>query len=242
MKQNAEGNRHITPNEEDVSRFPPFRHMERGKLREVLALANLRHATEGEHLFQNGEAAEEFFLLVDGYARLSRTTEHGEQLVLHHVTPGTLFGITKVTESQTYSVSAKAATACVVLTWRAEHWDRIIECNPSFAQDAKRTLGGRMRELADKVVGLATRSVEQRIALTLLQLTERAGTETDAGTEIAFPITRQDIADTTGANMHSVSRIMSAWQRQKIVAGSRRKIVVLQPKVLSQLLLDAPKA
>lgn len=235
MKQHPESNRSIHLNEKELLRLPQFKGVEPTKVSEMLNLATLRRVKEGEHLFETGDPAEEFFLLVEGYARLSRTTEHGEQLVLHHVTPGTLFGITKITENQSYSVSAKAATHCVIVAWRAEHWDKIVEISPCFAREAKRTLGIRMRELADKAVGLATRSVEQRIALTLLQLTEQAGTQTDAGTEIAFPITRQDIAESTGANMHSVSRIMSTWQREKIVSGSRRKVVVLQPKALSQL-------
>ncbi|MEM9435444.1 MAG: Crp/Fnr family transcriptional regulator [Pseudomonadota bacterium] len=235
MEQNTELNRSLNVSEHDVSHFPAFEEMQRPELEHVLSLAKLKRVTAGGHLFHSGEQAEAFFLLVEGYARLLRETEEGDQLVLHHVAPGCLFGITQVTASPRYSVSAKAVSDCLVLVWRADLWETIVADSPSFARDARRTLGTRMRELADKVVELATRTVEQRVALALLQMTERAGRKTAAGTEIGFPVTRQDIADTTGANMHSVSRIMSAWQRQQIVSGSRRKVVVLKPKVLSQL-------
>ncbi|MEO1703902.1 MAG: Crp/Fnr family transcriptional regulator [Pseudomonadota bacterium] len=206
---------------------------------DVVSLATPRRLKEGDQLFRQGERATEFFVMIEGYARLQRMTEQGEQIVFHHVSPGQLFGISKVTESATYAVTCRAATDCLILVWPAHEWERVVAAHPGFARRARHTMGARMRELADRVVDMTTRSVEQRIASTLLRLTSDAGRRTTAGVEIAFPVTRQDIAETTGATMHSVSRIMSKWQRAGYVTSSRRKVVLREPDMLSEIAVSA---
>jgi CRP/FNR family transcriptional regulator, nitrogen oxide reductase regulator len=43
---------------------------------------------------------------------------------------------------------------------------------------------------------------------------------------IDFPISRQDIAEMTGTTLHTVSRILSAWESNGIVEGGRQKLLV----------------
>lgn len=225
--------------EGQLAEFLPLAGLEPTKLREILALASHRQLAAGDTLFRQADEANAFFLLIDGFVRLLRTTRQGDEVVLHHVIAGDLFGITKATESEHYSVTARAASACLVLSWPTDVWARIVEINPGFGSVARRTLGSRMREITTKVVEMATRTVEQRVALALLHLTDQAGTQTTSGTEVAFPVTRQDISDITGANMHSVSRVMSAWQKSGIVLSGRRKVVVVRPDALAEISLGS---
>jgi CRP-like cAMP-binding protein len=47
--------------------------------------------------------------------------------------------------------------------------------------------------------------------------------------QIDFPISRQDVAEMTGATLHTVSRVLSAWENQGLVAGGRQKITICEP-------------
>ena len=82
---------------------------------------------------------------------------------------------------------------------------------------------------------LATQAVEQRVAGALLRLANQSGRKVPEGIEIAFPITRGDIAEMTGTTLHTVSRLLAAWERDGIVASTRRHIVVTQPHRLAVL-------
>ena len=66
---------------------------------------------------------------------------------------------------------------------------------------------------------MSSEQVEQRLAHALLRLAKQAGRKTDAGIEIDFPISRQDVAGMTGTTLHTVSRILSAWEQQALVEG-----------------------
>jgi CRP-like cAMP-binding protein len=58
--------------------------------------------------------------------------------------------------------------------------------------------------------------------------------------EIDFPITRQDIAEMTGATMPTVSRVLSAWESQGLVEGGRQRIVIREPHKLFLLAEGLP--
>ena len=86
---------------------------------------------------------------------------------------------------------------------------------------------------------MATQAVEKRVAAALLRMVNQSGRKTDAGIEIAFPVTRQNVSDMTGTTLHTVSRLLSAWQKDGIVESTRKHIVVTDPHRL--VLLSGPQ-
>lgn len=216
-----------------VTGLPPFEGLGRDQVRRILDQATVRRVSENTAFFNEGEAAENFFMLLDGYVRLTRITKQGEQVVALHIPPGQLFGIAKAVERKTYSVTAIAASEGLALCWPTEQWDLIARTCPGFLTVTYQTVGARMSELHDKIVDMATKHVEQRIAQTLVRLVKQAGRKTAQGYEIGFPISRQDISEMTGTNLHSVSRFMSAWQKLGIVASTRKRVVVCKPDDLA---------
>jgi CRP-like cAMP-binding protein len=78
------------------------------------------------------------------------------------------------------------------------------------------------------------------IAVNTLQ-TVHAGRKVAEGVEIDFPISRQDIAEMTGTTLHTVSRILSAWEEQGLVNGGRQRIVLREPHKLMVLAERAPE-
>ena len=87
---------------------------------------------------------------------------------------------------------------------------------------------------------MSTEQVERRIAHALLRLAQQAGRKVEAGVQIDFPITRQDVAEMTGATMFTVSRVLSAWESQGLVAGGRQKIMIREPHKLLLLAEGSP--
>jgi CRP-like cAMP-binding protein len=84
---------------------------------------------------------------------------------------------------------------------------------------------------------MATKAVEKRVAAAVLRMANQSGRKTENGIEIAFPVTRENIADMTGTTLHTVSRLLSGWQKDGIVRSTRKHVVVTDPHrlvVLSQ--------
>ena len=76
---------------------------------------------------------------------------------------------------------------------------------------------------------MSTEQAGQRVAHAVLRLARQSGRKSASGIEIDFPITRQDLAEMTGTTLHTVSRLISAWEGEGILVGGRQKIIVTDP-------------
>ena len=209
--------------------LPPFSRLSGEQIRAILDQARSQLWEEGATIFSQGQKATRFFLLLDGIVRVVRTTEDGEQVVPLHIPPGQLFGIAPAFSSKVYPASAVAAADCLALFWPVHVWDEFIRDYDGFASETWRVIGERMNQLHHRIEELATRAVEQRVALVLLQIVNQSGRKIEEGIEIPFPITRATIAEMTGTTLHTVSRLLSAWERDGIVVSTRKHITVTDP-------------
>jgi CRP-like cAMP-binding protein len=209
--------------------LPPFSRLERPQIRAILDRATSRRFDEGQSVFTEGAAAEWFFLLLDGTIRVVRITEGGEQVTALHIPPGQLFGIASALGRDTYPATALAASETLTLCWPVLLWHDFVAQYPGFASETYKTIGARVNEMNTRIVELSTQHVEQRIARALLRLINQSGQRTGEGIEISFPITRQDVSEMTGTTLHTVSRLLSAWERDGLVSSKRKKIVVSDP-------------
>ena len=216
----------------DLSDLLPFANLTVDQTQELLSLATIRRVRPNKAYFDEGESAKNFYVLLDGFLKIVRTTKDGDQVVILHIAPGQMFGIAKAFESDNYTTTARAASDGIALSWPSELWDRFVQDYPGFETASRKAVGARVCELQDKLVGMATQQVEQRIARAVLRLVEQAGKPTEQGIEIDFPLTRQDISEMTGTTLHSVSRCLSKWQKSGIVRSRRRRVVVCQPDAL----------
>ncbi len=215
-----------------LSNLPPFRNLTRPQIREILDAAQTARVEAGQAIFSEGMPVDRFFLLLDGHIRVQRITPQGDQIILLHIAPGQLFGIGAALGHKSYPATAMAAGECVVLAWPNRVWPEFIANYEGFATETYAVVGERMADMHSVIVEMATKQVEQRIAAALLRLITQMGRKVERGIEIDFPITRQNISDMTGSTLHTVSRLLSAWEKDGIVASERKKITVTAPHQL----------
>jgi len=215
--------------------FDLFRDMTEDNLDAVLATVQVRTVEPGEPVFSQGAAADEFFLLLHGHLKVVQVTPSGEQVVVRHVLPGEVFGIARAIRRTDYPATAEAVTESIVLAWMSTQWPDFVALNPVLAVNALEAVGERLQEAHTRIRELSTEEVERRVAHALLRLVRRAGRREEDGIRIDFPLTRQDIAEMTGTTLHTVSRLLSAWEAQGIVKSARRKIAVTDEARLAAL-------
>lgn len=78
----------------------------------------------------------------------------------------------------------------------------------------------------NRIVELAPLHVEQRVANALLRRVNQFGKKVEGGVLIDFPLSRQAISEMTGTTLHTVSRLLSAWEKEGIVRSGRKRVAV----------------
>ncbi len=212
-----------------------FASLDADELRTVLNLATPRHLSDGTTIFHEGHDADHFYLLLDGHVRVMRMNEEGEQIIVLHLHTGSLLGIAPALGRKTYPATAVAASDVFILGWPRELWESFSTRYPGFASTAYTTVGKRISEITTNMLGMATQQVEQRIACALERVAQQSGRKDGDAILIDMPITRQNIADMTGTTLHTVSRLLSAWEREGIITSARRRITVTDPAALARL-------
>ncbi|WP_386628653.1 Crp/Fnr family transcriptional regulator [Sulfitobacter geojensis] len=218
-----------------LTHLPPFSKLERHDIRTILDQATSRRYDEGVAIFDVGAPADRFFILLDGYVRVVRMTPDGEQVTALHVPTGQLLGIAKAFGRDTYPATAMTATESIVLSWPTRLWDSFVTDYEGFSTETYKTVGNRLEEMHNRVVEMATQQVEQRVANALLRLINQTGRKMPDGIEIDFPITRQDLSELTATTLHTVSRLMSAWEKRGLVQSKRKRITVTNPHALVEI-------
>jgi CRP-like cAMP-binding protein len=209
--------------------LPPFSQLSKAEIREILEHAVSRRYETGTSIFCEGHDADRFYLLLDGYLRVVRTSPDGDEIIVLHISPGQLFGIAPALQRDTYPATSIAAAESIALSWPVSLWDHFISTYEGFATETYKTVGKRLGQVQVTLTEMATKAVEKRVASAVLRLANQSGRKVAQGIEIAFPVTRQNIADMTGTTLHTVSRLLSAWQKDGMVLSTRKNIIVTDP-------------
>ncbi|MGC1496553.1 MAG: Crp/Fnr family transcriptional regulator [Sulfitobacter sp.] len=218
-----------------LSPLPPFSQLERAQIRAVLDRATSSRFDAGVSIFEESQQADRFFLLLDGTIRVVKITSGGEQVTSLHIPAGQLFGVAQAFGRDTYPATAISASEVLILCWPTSLWHHFVAEYPGFATQTYKAIGERIVEMNTRIVEMSTQHVQQRIARALLRLVKQSGQRTPEGIEINFPITRQDVSEMTGTTLHTVSRLLSAWEKDGLVSSKRKKIVVSDPHRLAIL-------
>lgn len=215
--------------------LPLFNKLSDAELDRLLARAALLRVAIGEAVFKQGQKADRFFLLLHGRLKVTQVTADGQQIIVRMVHPGDIFGFAKALQRDDYPGTPTAAAESVVICWPTDVWSLFVEQNPHLAVNAMQSIGQRLQEAHTRIREMATEEVEHRVAHAVLRLINQAGKTESAGIRIDFPISRQDIAEITGTTLHTVSRILSAWEAKGLVEGGRQTLLVRDAASLKTL-------
>jgi CRP-like cAMP-binding protein len=192
----------------------------------ILAAGSPRALRKGEVLVRQGEPASAFFLIECGYLKLTQLTPDGAEVIVRFVGPwDPVAGVTALGEAP-YPVTGTACDAVRVLAWpRAVLADLLVRY-PELKTNILREMTAHMDDALTRLRELATLKVSQRLAHTLLRLTQPRPASA-AHSAIPHSLTRQELAELTGTTLFTVSRVLTDWESAGLVRSSRAHVEII---------------
>jgi CRP/FNR family transcriptional regulator, nitrogen oxide reductase regulator len=216
-----------------------FRDLDPTALAPVLDAATIREQPAGGVFFRQGEAADAFYVLLAGRVKVTQVTADGQKVVVRFAGPGEMLGCVALVSGADYPGSTEVTEDARALCWDARTCYALMERFPRLALNALGIAGRHLRACQERCRELATERVERRIARAILRLAHEAGRAVDAGVLIEFGLSRQDVAELTGTTLYTVSRTLSAWEKQDLVELGRERVVLRDPAGLLRIAEDA---
>lgn len=194
-------------------------------LKVILAAAKERLFRANTLIVKQGDAANHFFLLTKGRARLFYLTEEGDKTLLVWLTPGKVFGGgALISKPSLYLVSTEAEMDSRALVWDRATIQRLAKQYPRLMENAfllaSEYLGW---HLVDHI-SLTCHTARQRLAHLLISLARVIGQKVPGGIEL--DATNEELASAANISPFSVSHLLSEWQRKHAVEKRRGKILL----------------
>jgi CRP-like cAMP-binding protein len=217
-----------------IDQFPLFVGRSQKEIEALLAGAEEKTLKHREVLYQVGDLAAGFAVVVQGALKLVKSTPDGNDIIVFFATPGDIIGALLMNQPRAvYPVSAVSMGNSVVLKVPKETYKQNWLANPSVQSAVSGLLFSRMHLMHDQKT-LSKASLSVKIAHQLINLIEKYSGENE--TILPVPLTRQEIADSVGASVESVIRVMSEWSHSGIIKTTDQLIEVRRADELLKLI------
>lgn len=205
---------------------PFFAPLREDEVDDVAASFRQVHFAQGQPIHFAGEDATRLGIVVAGRVKLVRPTLDGNDVLLDMLGPGSYFGSLAQLGDRTYREDAIAHTDCCVLTTTADAFRRLLAQFPTVTLATLDVVAQRLQAAQDAIEQISTYSVERRVAAQLLKLADQAGRDAGDAVLIEMPLSRQDLAGMVGAQVETVSRVVSDFRRRGLVESGRNWLAV----------------
>lgn len=200
---------------------------------DVRAIAKMgiqRAVEDGSFFFLQGDPAEYLYILLSGRAKLCQIAPDGQQVNLRTLNPNQLFGaVGAVDPLATYPACAQALEDSSALAIRSNQFRKLLEERPHLSFGLMKLMTSYITEMQNRYREMVTEKVEQRIARVLLRLAGQSGKRVDEGVLIELSFSRQDLAEMAGTTLFTVSRVLSAWEKQGLISTGRERVTLANP-------------
>ncbi len=204
-----------------------FRDVSPADRQAILAAGAPRTLRKGDALIRQGEPASAFFLVERGYLKLTQLTPEGAEVIVRFVGPwDPVAGVTALGE-MSYPVTALACDEVHVLMWTRRVLADLLTRVPQLKTSILREMTAHMDDALMRLRELASLNVKQRLAHTLIRLTQPATPSASGALVVPHTLTRQELAELTGTTLFTVSRILTDWEADGLVHSTRAHVEVI---------------
>jgi CRP/FNR family transcriptional regulator, dissimilatory nitrate respiration regulator len=175
-------------------------------MRAFLDTATVRDYKKGETLFHQGDAAEYLFVIISGWAKLSRSTAEGEEAMVALFTRGDVFAEAALFQGSVYPLSAYAAEDARVLAIPGAVLKGRAQKNPDITVRMLASLSREIQNLQRQNEQMAIMSAPQRVSCLLLQLSSHM---IGNGGTMMFPYDKSLAAARLGMTPETFSRALA---------------------------------
>jgi CRP-like cAMP-binding protein len=138
-----------------LKKVPLFEGLNSTQLAKVVAITSERQYQAGEKIFKEGDAGSEFFVILQGRVRISKSIAGVGEEALAILEPGAYFGEMALVDDTPRSADALAHTSCTLRVIKRDELEGLMFTDKEIAYTLLwtfvRTLAVRLRETNDKI-------------------------------------------------------------------------------------------
>jgi CRP-like cAMP-binding protein len=204
-----------------ISRVAVFRGLRPETVEHIVAPATAVTLRPNQCVMRQGDPATAFFIVIDGWLKLYRSTLSGDEAVIDTMTKGDSFAEAVAFTGSRYLANGEAVTMARVGRIPADHLVKCIYENPAIASSMIASISTHMHNLVQQVEHLKVQSGVQRVAEYLASL----ALMNQGKNAMALPYDKVLIAAQLGLTPESLSRAFARLKTAGVDIKAARVVV-----------------
>jgi CRP/FNR family transcriptional regulator, cyclic AMP receptor protein len=191
----------------------------------------------GQNVFEQGDAADAVFYILEGKIKITVMSEHGKEAIVGILQPGQFFGEGSMNGHKLRISTATAMETCVITSITKAAMIAVLHDEPTFSELFMAYLLTRNSRVEEDLIDQLFNSSEKRLARTLLLLAN-FGKE---GTPVPITpnISQETLAEMIGTTRSRVSHFMNKFRKLGLISYNGH--VEVNTSLLSAVLHEKPQ-
>lgn len=181
-----------------------------------------------------GDSRDEVFVLMEGYALLSKLNEDGQRVVLRILRSGDVWGDQEVLQNVSRETEVVALDSVLVGVLKRTDFRRCLLRYPQLAANMAKSMAASLQEMEFRVTDFVFNDVRGRLAHLLVHLAGTMGHPENKGIRLPVKLTHEILANLIGTARETVSLLMRQFVRGGLILQERRYIVIADPEMLKE--------
>ncbi|PPJ45815.1 Crp/Fnr family transcriptional regulator [Rhizobium sp. KAs_5_22] len=183
----------------------------------MLEIATVMNYEARDILFREGEAAESFYCVLNGYVRLFRLNKDGREADIRICGPGDTFAECLLAMGDQYLYNSQAAETITVARFELQKVRALAEQEKDVAKAIIQCLSNHLRNTMDCIANDRLQTAPQRVAHYLLDNCPQEG----SSASIRLPFQKSLLAGKLGLAPEALSRAFSSLKRAGVTVRGR---------------------
>jgi CRP-like cAMP-binding protein len=178
-------------------------------------------------IFDEKHSPESAYVLLAGVARITCCNRKGDRALVIMVAPGMIPGVPREVAGIRYSFRCEAVTDCQIGTVDLATFIEIaLGIAAADYQRMAASYSGPWERLQLRCSNFMGYTLEERVALLLLELSENFGMHDRRGVRLTVPARHQDLAELVGASRPRVTEYLTSFERKHLIVRDGRQLIV----------------
>lgn len=189
--------------------------------------SSMKEVRRGEVLYLQGTADKNIYILKKGAVKITKLTPHGKEIILDICKGGSIIGEMAYVDSSERDETAEVIEDGLICIMKKEDFERMLQMVPGLSIKLTKMMGLRRWKVENRLMDLLYSTVEQRLAKTLLNLSEDFGVpHKKGGYLIKLKLRHSDYADLIASTRETVTQTLNKLRRQGLIDFEGKYVVV----------------
>ena len=205
-----------------LSEFYMFSELQLAQIEQLANGTRLLEISRGSTLFNRGDRAHGFYLLLEGQVKLGVISPQGDEKVIGLIQPGQSFGEAVLFLERSFPIYAQATADSKVLLITREAIFDILDNDVTVVRRMLAGISARNRQLVNDIESISLQNSTQRLIGYLLQMSA----DSPNPGRLLLPASKLTIASMLNSTPETLSRVMLRLNSAGLIEVNGKEIVI----------------